>query len=118
MYGDGSQAYDFIYVSDVARANICAMKAAASDKNYNVGSGVQTSILELTNLILNITGSDQKIQYEPAGKTFVTNRIGDPHLATEELGFTYTIELEEGLRKLIEWRSAHKELVEQRRKRA
>jgi len=118
VYGDGSQAYDFIYVSDVARANICAMKAAASDKNYNVGSGVQTSILELTNLILNITGSDQKIQYEPAGKTFVTNRIGDPHLATEELGFTYTIELEEGLRKLIEWRSAHKELVEQRRKRA
>lgn len=118
VYGDGSQAYDFIYVSDVARANICAMKSPATDRNYNVGSGVQTSILDLTKMILRVTGSDQQIQYEPAGKTFVTNRIGDPRRAAEELGFTYTIELEEGLRRLIEWRSAHKELVEQRRKKA
>ena len=94
------------------------MKAAATDKNYNVGSGVQTSILDLTKIILKVTGSTQEIQYEPAGKTFVTNRIGDPRLAAEDLGFTYDIELEEGLRKLIEWRSAHMELVEQRRKKA
>ena len=118
VYGDGSQAYDFIYVSDVARANVCAMKADATDKNYNVGSGIQTSILELTKMILKVTGSTQPIQYEPAGKTFVTNRIGDPRLAAEELGFTYRVELEDGLKKLVEWRRAHMDLVEQRRKRA
>ncbi len=118
VYGDGSQAYDFIYVSDVARANICAMKSDATDQNYNVGSGVQTSILELTRKILAITGSDQEIQFEPAGQTFVTNRIGDPERATKEMGFTYSIELEEGLKKLVEWRKAHIELVEQRRKKA
>ncbi len=118
VYGDGSQAYDFIYVSDVAKANICAMKSDATDQNYNVGSGVQTSILELTKKILTITGSDQEIQYEPAGQTFVTNRIGDPTRAAEEMGFTYSIELEEGLKRLIEWRKAHIDLVEQRRNKA
>ena len=118
VYGDGSQAYDFIYVSDVAKANICAMKSDATDQNYNVGSGVQTSILELTEKILQVTGSDQKIQFEPAGQTFVTNRIGDPKRASDEMGFTYSIELEEGLKKLVEWRNAHIDLVEQRRKKA
>ncbi len=118
VYGDGSQAYDFIYVSDVARANICAMKSDATDQNYNVGSGKQTTILELTKKILTITGSDQEIQFEPAGKTFVTNRIGDPKRAAEEMGFTYSIELEEGLKKLVEWRKAHIDLVEQRRNKA
>ena len=118
VYGDGSQSYDFIYVSDVARANVCAMKSVATDRNYNVGSGVQTSILELTEKILQVTGSNQPIQYEPAGQTFVTNRIGDPQRAAEDLGFTYTVDLQEGLERLIQWRDAHKELVEQRRKKA
>lgn len=115
VYGDGSQAYDFIYVSDVARANVCAMKSKATDGCYNVGSGVQTTIKELSELILEITGGKQQIQYEPAGQTFVTNRIGDPSRAAKELGFKYEIELKEGLQELIEWRNSHKELVEKRR---
>lgn len=117
VYGDGSQAYDFIYVSDTARANVCAMKSNATDSFYNVGSGVQTSIKELTEMILKIKGSDLKIQYEPAGQTFVTNRIGDPKKAIKEIGFEYKVNLEQGLKKLIEWRDQHIELVEKRRKR-
>lgn len=115
VYGDGSQAYDFIYVSDVARANICSMKSPATGNFYNVGSGVQTTIKELAELILKVTGSDQKIHYEPAGQTFVTNRIGDPSKATQDLGFEYKVELEEGLKKLIEWRDSHKDLVAKRK---
>lgn len=111
VYGDGSQAYDFIYVSDVARANICALTSAATNQCYNVGSGIQTSIKELTEIILKITGSTMPIHYEPAGQTFVTNRIGDPTRAEKEIGFNYSIGLEEGLRKLIEWRNSHKTLV-------
>lgn len=111
VYGDGSQAYDFIYVSDVARANICALTSSATNQCYNVGSGVQTSIKELTEKIIEISGSNLPIHYEPAGQTFVTNRIGDPYRAENEMGFKYSIDLEEGLRKLIEWRNSHKLLV-------
>ena len=115
VYGDGSQSYDFIYVSDVARANICALKANVTDAFYNVGSGVQTSIKELAELILKVTGNSLEIQYESAGQTFVTNRIGDPSRAEKEIGFKYTIDINEGLRKLVKWRDKHKVLVEQRR---
>jgi UDP-glucose 4-epimerase len=115
VYGDGSQAYDFIYVSDVARANICAAVSSTTDQCYNVGSGVQTSIKELTEKVLKITGSRLPIQYEPAGQTFVTNRIGDATRAENEMGFKYQIGLEDGLRELIEWRNSHKALVTKRR---
>ena len=115
VFGDGSQSYDFIYVSDVARANICALKSHATDRCYNVGSGIQTSIKELAETILNVTGSTIPIQYEPAGQTFVTNRIGDPKRAENEIGFKYQVEIPEGLQKLIEWRNSHKELVARRR---
>ncbi len=115
VYGDGSQAYDFIYVSDVARANLCALQSNAVNQCYNVGSGVQTTIKELTEKILKITGSTLSIHYEPAGQTFVTNRIGDPTRAENEMGFQYNIELEEGLKLLIQWRNAHKNLVARNR---
>ena len=47
LYGDGSQAYDFVYVGDCAKANICAMKADTVDQFYNVGTGIRTSVKEL-----------------------------------------------------------------------
>ncbi|MCX5814231.1 MAG: SDR family NAD(P)-dependent oxidoreductase [Proteobacteria bacterium] len=118
VYGDGSQAYDFIYVSDVGRANVCALKSDAPFGFYNVGRGIKTSIKELTEMILKIVGSNLPIQYEPAGLTFVTNRVGDPVAAERDLGFTWTVDLEEGLRCLVEWRKTHMEEVEQRRKKA
>lgn len=117
VYGDGSQSYDFIYVSDVARANICAMKSDATDNFYNVGSGTQTCIKELCEMILKITGKDLQIHFEPAGTTFVTNRIGCPKKAEKEIGFKYQIDLTTGLRKLIDWRNSHIEAVNKRRAR-
>ena len=116
VYGDGSQSYDFIFVSDVGRANVCALKAEATDYNYNVGSGTRTSIKELCEMILEITGSDLEIQYEPAGQTFVTNRIGSTEKAERDLGFKTQVGLREGLERLIAWRNAHKEAVERRRR--
>jgi UDP-glucose 4-epimerase len=108
VYGDGSQSYDFIYVSDVAKANVCALKSDATDNFYNVGSGKKTSIKEVCDLLLELSGSKLKIQYEPAGQTFVTNRIGSTEKATRDLGFRYQIELREGLKRLMEWRVSHK----------
>lgn len=116
IYGDGSQAYDFVYVGDCAKANVCAMKADAVDQFYNVGTGIRTSIKELAELILKITGSKLSVQYEPGGLTFVKNRIGCPKKAEAEIGFKASIKLEEGLRQLIEWRNTHIDQVETRRK--
>ncbi|ABI68034.1 NAD-dependent epimerase/dehydratase family protein [Syntrophomonas wolfei] len=118
VFGDGSQAYDFVYVGDCARANVCAMKADSTDSFYNVGTGIRTTIKELAELVLEITGSDQKIKYEPQGLTFVKNRIGSPVKAEQEINFKAQMPLREGLIKLIEWRNAHKAEVEQRRKEA
>lgn len=116
VYGDGSQSYDFVFVSDCAIANLCALKADTVDTFYNVGMGIQTSIKELTETILKITGSKHKIEYEPAGTTFVTNRVGSPEKAESEIGFKAKVGLREGLEKLIEWRRNHKEEVETRRR--
>jgi len=108
IYGDGSQSYDFIYVEDVARANICALKGNTIDSFYNVGSGVKTTIKEICELLLELTGSNLKIQYEPEGQTFVTHRIGSTGKAEKELGFKALTPLREGLKKLIAWRDKHK----------
>lgn len=115
LYGDGSQAYDFVYVGDCAKANVCAMKADTVDQFYNVGTGIRTSIQELADLILNITESKLSVHYEPAGLTFVKNRIGCPKKAQEQIGFKATVALNEGIKKLIEWRKAHIDQVETRR---
>lgn len=108
--GDGSQAYDFIYVEDVARANVCALTSEQSFGFYNVGTEIQTSIRELCNLILQLKASSLEVQYKPYSaddaRALVQNRIGSRVKAERELGFRYTFDLEEGLRKLIAWRDA------------
>jgi UDP-glucose 4-epimerase len=106
--GDGSQAYDFIYVEDVARCNVAALQSEATDENYNVGSGIQTSIKELCDLILELKQSDLKVTYKPYSaddaRRLVQNRIGCPIKAEQDLGFKYTYSLRDGLLRLIDWR--------------
>ncbi len=116
VFGDGSQAYDFIHVRDVARANVCAMQSDCEFGFFNVGRGIKTSIKELAELLLRLTGrEDLGIRYEPAGQTFVKNRVGCPEAAQEQLGFEWTVDLEQGMRSLIEWRTRHKTEVAERR---
>lgn len=105
IHGDGSQTYDFVYVRDVARANVRALKSDATDLFCNVGTGEGTTIAELTDLLLQITGSDLEPEHREADREFVTNRIGSVETAREELGFEAEVELEEGLRRLVEWRN-------------
>lgn len=117
IMGDGSEAFDFVAVEDCARANVCAMSADARDEFYNVGTGVRTSLKELAEKLLNLTGCNQDIVYaERSQATLVRNRIGSPKKASEEIGYTASIDLDEGLRRLIDWRAAHKEEVADRRR--
>lgn len=110
--GDGSQAYDFIYVEDVARCNVQALISDVEYGFYNVGTEVQTTIKELCNTILRLKDSSLEVQYKPYSaddaRALVKNRIGSRKKAEEELGFKYKYSLEGGLLKLIEWRDATK----------
>jgi UDP-glucose 4-epimerase len=106
--GDGSQAYDFIYVEDVAACNVQALKSDVNFGMYNVGTEVQTSIKELCDLILNLKESELKVIYKPYSaddaRALVQNRIGSRKKAEDELGFLYKYDLRTGLQKLIDWR--------------
>jgi UDP-glucose 4-epimerase len=106
--GDGSQAYDFVTARDVGRCNVLSLQADVTDEFYNVGTGVQTSIKELCDLILELKQSDLKVTYNPYSaedaRRLVQNRIGSPDKATKDLGFTYEDNLQLGLNNLIEWR--------------
>ncbi|WP_420547791.1 NAD-dependent epimerase/dehydratase family protein [Curvivirga sp.] len=117
IFGDGSEAFDFVYVGDCGRANICAMKSDTTDRYYNVGTGLRTSLKELAEKLVNLTGCNQPIQYQDRSQaTLVTNRVGCPKRAAEEINFTAETDLDAGLVKLIEWRNTHKAAVEARQK--
>lgn len=106
--GDGSQAYDFITARDVARCNVLALKSETTDEFFNVGTGVQTSIRELCEKILQLTNSDLKVEFKPYSdedvRRLVQNRIGSTEKARKLIGFQFEENLEEGLQGLIDWR--------------
>lgn len=117
IFGDGSEAFDFVAVEDCAVANICAMKANTSDEFYNVGTGIRTSLKEVAEKLINLTGCNQPINYQPRSQaTLVKNRIGCPIKAQQEIDFTAEIELDEGLQRLIDWRASHISEVESRKR--
>jgi len=104
ILGDGSQTMDFVYVADIARANILAASSSASDVVFNIASGTETSLSQLACALLTTMGSDLEAEYGPERKVNpVSRRVADTGLATEMLGFRAEIGLEEGLAQLVEW---------------
>ena len=119
ILGDGSEAFDFVAVEDCGLANVCAMKGETKDRFYNVGTGKRTSLKELAEMLIKLTGSTKPINYAPRSQaTLVRNRVGCPKRASAEIGFTADIGLMDGLNRLIEWRADHKAEVEARRRAA
>jgi len=104
VFGDGSQSYDFVHVEDVARANVLALKADGGDEAFNVGTGVKTSISELVESLIELSGTGAEIDYRPDEQMFVTHRVGSTEKAERLLGFHWRIPLDEGLRSVVEWR--------------
>ncbi|MBR9817204.1 MAG: NAD-dependent epimerase/dehydratase family protein [Rhodospirillales bacterium] len=116
ILGDGSEAFDFVAVEDCAKANVCAMKGETVDRFYNVGTGKRTSLRELAEMLIDITGCEASINYAPSSQaTLVRNRIGCPKRAAEEIGFRAGLDLRQGLEALISWRKSHIAEVEMRR---
>lgn len=117
ILGDGSEAFDFVAVEDCGKANLCAMRAEIVDRFYNVGTGKRTSLKELAEMIVELTGCEKPINYAPRSQaTLVRNRIGCPKRAKAEIGFDASVDLMDGMRRVIEWRRNHKAEVELRRR--
>ena len=105
IHGDGSQAFDFIFVRDICRSLIAAIRSSLSDRCYNISSGKQVSILELCNLIMRIMKKNVLVEFKKVeDKTLVTDRVGSTEKAKAELGFQPEVSLEEGLRQVINWK--------------
>ncbi|HET8580200.1 MAG TPA: SDR family NAD(P)-dependent oxidoreductase [Nitrospiraceae bacterium] len=109
--GDGSATVDLVYVEDVARANIIALKSSVTNEFFNVASGVETTIGDLAKVLTRLRGKEGKLEpvFEPAMDSgLVTRRSGDPTKAREMLGFVATTPVEEGMRRVIAWREQKK----------
>jgi len=104
ILGDGSQTMDFVYIGDVARANVLAAGADVSDEVFNVASGAETSLLELARLLIDAMGADVSVEHGPERSVNkVPRRLADTTRARERLGFEAEVGLQDGLRRLVEW---------------
>jgi len=104
IFGDGSQTMDFVHVTDVARANVLAAAAAVSDVAINIGSGTETSLNELANILLTVMGSNMRPDRAAARKVNpVPRRLADIGDARRLIGYEPTMPLEDGLRQLAAW---------------
>jgi UDP-glucose 4-epimerase len=104
ILGDGKQTMDFVYVEDVARANILAAEADVTDQSFNVASGVETSINDLADALSKVMGSDLAPEYGPERSVnAVPRRLAETANAAEQLGFVAQVDLHEGLERLVEW---------------
>ncbi len=114
IFGTGAQTMDFVYVEDIARANILAAKADVTDDVFNVASGVETSLAELAAKLLAVMGSDLSVEFGPErAVNGVTRRLADTSRAQAQLGFAAEVGVEEGLTKLVEWWRAERELAQE-----
>ncbi|HET7700510.1 MAG TPA: NAD-dependent epimerase/dehydratase family protein [Candidatus Limnocylindria bacterium] len=105
LFGDGSASVDFVYVGDVARANLLACETSAKDAIVNVCSGVETRMRDLAALLLELTGSRVGMEFKPQPPgALPARRYGDPRRAQELLGFRAETALADGVRQLIDWR--------------
>jgi UDP-glucose 4-epimerase len=112
IFGDGTQSMDFVYIEDVARANIAALVSDVSDEVFNVGTGVQTNLNELCHLLLHINNSPLTPEYRESRKVNnVQTRRASIDKAASMLNFVANVDLEKGLRSLTEWRNQTKQNV-------
>jgi UDP-glucose 4-epimerase len=105
IYGDGTQSMDFVYVRDIARANILALQSDATDEVLNVASGTRTTLNELARMLASVMGRpDLKPEYREERKVNpVRHRLASTVRAKETIGFASSVSLRDGLRELVEW---------------
>lgn len=105
IFGDGLQTMDLIHVRDVARANILAAISPATDVALNVGSGQETSLLDLARCLARVMGRPSLVPVHEAERAVnpVPRRLSDPQAAQRLIGFSAQLDAEAGLAELVEW---------------
>jgi UDP-glucose 4-epimerase len=112
ILGDGKTTMDFIYIDDVARANVLGLKSDVTDEIFNVASGVETSLNQLAAALMRVMGKEMQPEYGPERKVNpVSRRLADTTKAEQLLGFKAQVDLDEGLRRLVEWWRANREKI-------
>jgi UDP-glucose 4-epimerase len=110
IFGDGQQTMDFVFIADIARANVLAAASDVTGETYNIACGTETSLGGLAQMLLKVMGSDLDVEYGPErAVNGVTRRLADITKARDELGWEPEIDLEEGLRRLVAWWRAERE---------
>jgi UDP-glucose 4-epimerase len=103
LHGDGSQTRDYVFVDDVLNAMVSASTALEVNRlMINVGSGTETSLRELSRLVMDITASDAEVIVNPHAEPGVSRMCADLGIAREKLGYQPRISLPEGLRLTLE----------------
>jgi nucleoside-diphosphate-sugar epimerase len=104
ILGDGTQTMDFVFTEDVARANLLAASADVTDEVFNIGSGTETSLIELAETLAGIMGTDLAPEFGPPRQVNpVPRRLADVTRARERLGWKAEVSLEAGLERLVSW---------------
>ncbi len=112
ILGDGKQTMDFVFVDDIARANLLAATADVTDEVFNVASGVESSLLDLADTLLAVMGSDLAPEFGPERAVNpVRRRLADTSRAREALGFEAEVDLASGLEQLVAWWANERESV-------
>jgi UDP-glucose 4-epimerase len=107
ILGDGAQTMDFVFVTDIARANLRAATSSITDDVLNIASGTETSLTELAVALGRVMGVELPPEYGPARKaTPVWRRLADVRKAERQIGFKAKVSLEDGLRELVQWWSS------------
>jgi UDP-glucose 4-epimerase len=112
IFGDGLQTMDFIYIDDVARSNVLALRSDASDEVFNVASGTETSLRDLASALLRVMNSSLAPEFGPERSVNpVSRRLASTEKAERMLGFKAKVGLHEGLHNLVRWWQASREVA-------
>jgi len=113
ILGDGMQTMDFVYIDDVARANVLALESDCVDEVFNVASGTETSLRELASALARVMGApEDAAEFGPErGVNPVPRRLASIEKAQRVLGFRSSVGLDEGLGRLVRWWQAHQKLA-------
>lgn len=113
IFGDGTETMDFVYIDDIARANLLAAESDITDEVFNVASETETSLVGLARALLEVMGSDLDVEYGPARSVNIASRrLASTAAAKDRLGFVAEVDLHEGLRRLVEWWTAEQSALE------
>jgi UDP-glucose 4-epimerase len=103
VFGDGTQTRDYVYVGDVVQANLAALEHPEASGEFNIGAGVETSVLDLVDVLRELSGNNDFVpEFAPPRLGEVQRSCLDVSRARAELGWSATTNLRDGLRLTLE----------------